>query len=208
VEIGFNEIKIIIENIRDLMVKNKQEMIEADSLIGDGDLGLTMSKSFIAADEELKGLDIKNDVGKVFIKIGMIIAKASPSTMGTLVATGFMKGGKAVLGKEKLNTEGLFLFFKAFTEGIMDRGKAKIGDKTLLDVLYPMVNALEKNKEKSMNFAVNEGFQAAKLGLDKTKGLISQHGKAAIYREKTLGLRDPGGIAALYILQGFKEVLI
>jgi len=206
--LGINEIKDSIRNIKQLMIENKDEMIEADSIIGDGDLGITMSSAFIAADEFLQKEEDESDMGKLFMKIGMEIAKASPSTMGTLIATGFLKGGKALLGNNNIGAKDFFIFFKNFTEGIKERGKAKLGEKTILDVLYPIVTTLENNVEKSLETAVNSAHIEAQNALDKTKNLISQHGKAAVFREKTLGLRDPGCIAILYIIQGFKEALV
>ena len=78
------------------------------------------------------------------MKIGMTIARAAPSTMGTLVATGFMSGGKAVMGTAALGGTEMAAFFEAFTAGIMQRGKSKPGEKTIVDVLLPASQALER----------------------------------------------------------------
>ena len=113
----------IIHRIRSIIEENHQYLIELDSLMGDGDLGLTMKKAFVTADEEIQNTE-ETDCGKIFMRAGMVMAKAAPSTMGTLVATGFMRGGKAVSGKSELDTAALAEFFTAFANGIMERGKS------------------------------------------------------------------------------------
>ena len=78
------------------------------------------------------------------MKIGMTIARTAPSTMGTLVATGFMSGGKAVGGASALGRKEMAAFFDAFVAGIMQRGKSKPGEKTIVDVLHPAAQAFKE----------------------------------------------------------------
>lgn len=189
-----------------IMIEKKKYLIELDSFVGDGDLGITMEKAFSAADalkfneEELPG--------RYFMQAGLAMAKAAPSTMGTLVATGFMRGGKAVKDKEQLLSDDLYNFFKAFMDGIMERGKTKPGEKTIVDVLDHIVKVLKENTDKSLAESLSAGLVAAEDGLEATKNMMAQHGKAAVFREKTIGLPDQGGVACLYIMQGFKEAII
>ncbi len=75
------------------------------------------------------------------------MAKAAPSTMGTLTATGFLRGGKALESAEAIGTAEAAAFWRAFANGIAERGKAKVGDKTILDVLDPLARALEAQAE-------------------------------------------------------------
>lgn len=204
--IGIREAKDIIRRISMIMIEKKKYLIELDSFVGDGDLGITMEKAFSAADalkfneEELPG--------RYFMQAGLAMAKAAPSTMGTLVATGFMRGGKAVKDKEQLLSDDLYNFFKAFMDGIMERGKTKPGEKTIVDVLDHIVKVLKENTDKSLAESLSAGLVAAEDGLEATKNMMAQHGKAAVFREKTIGLPDQGGVACLYIMQGFKEAII
>ncbi len=78
------------------------------------------------------------------MKAGMLMAKAAPSTMGTLMGTGFMRGGKAVSGTDEISTTDLAEFFQAFVTGIMERGKAKPGEKTIIDSLKPAADFTRK----------------------------------------------------------------
>jgi dihydroxyacetone kinase-like protein len=172
--------------------------------MGDGDLGLTMTKGFDSADDQLAQSD-ETDIGKILAKVGMIIAKDAPSTMGTLVATGFMRGGKALVGKEQIDTQDLAVFFQAFVEGLMDRGKAQPGDKTVIDSMKPAADALQAAADRDPKEALGQALEAAKEGLEATKQMVAKHGRVAYYKEKSLGKADPGATAGVYIVQGFAQ---
>ena len=200
--------KKALRAIRTLMDANRDRLIELDSAIGDGDLGLTMTKAFAAADEALADSD-ETDIGKIFSQAGMAMAKAAPSTMGTLVATGFMRGGKAVRGKTALEPADVAAFFRAFADGVMERGKTQPGEKTIVDVLDPVATAAADSVGSGGDMASLAGAarEAGEAGLEAARGMMSQHGKAAIYREQTIGKPDPGATAGLLVIQGFAAAL-
>lgn len=192
----------IMGKLNDIMSENKDFLIELDSVMGDGDLGLTMAKGFAAAVEEVKD-STEQEPGKIFMKAGMAIAKAAPSTMGTLVGTGFMRGGKAVAGKSVLDASDASVFFKAFVRGIMERGKAQLGEKTIIDSLSPAADALEESAGKGLSEALADALSAAKKGLEATKTMIAQHGRIAYYKDKAIGKQDPGATVGVLIIRGF-----
>ena len=198
------DITAIVARIADLMTLKKEELIALDGAVGDGDLGLTMEKAFVAARDD-PAASGESDVGKLLVKIGAVIARAAPSTMGTLIATGFMSGGKAVSGLARLELKDLAAFFEAFVDGIMRRGKSKPGEKTIVDVLHPAAQALKQAAEAGAG--LEEGFrrcrEAAADGLARTRDMIAQHGRVAYYQEQSRGKEDPGAVAANYIVQGF-----
>jgi len=203
-ELTAADLKAILNRIADIMTEKKEELIRLDGAVGDGDLGLTMEKAFAAAREEAAKLE-EPDVGKLSVKLGAVIARSAPSTMGTLVATGFMSGGKAVSGKQALGLPEIATFFEAFTAGIMQRGKAKLGEKTPLDVLHPAAEALKQAAAEGAG--LEEGFrrcrQAAARGLEASRDMVAQHGRVAYYQEQSRGKEDPGSVAAFLILSGF-----
>jgi dihydroxyacetone kinase-like protein len=204
--LGIQDIKSIVSGIAALMEEKKEELIRLDGAMGDGDLGLTMEKGFSAARDEAGKTD-EPDLGKFLMKIGMAIARAAPSTMGTLVATGFMSGGKAVTGKTALGGAELAAFFEAFTAGVMQRGKSKPGEKTIVDVLLPASQALAA--AVSSGAGLQEAFrrltEAAAAGRAQAREMIAQHGRLAYYQEQSKGREDPGAVACIYILQGFSD---
>ena len=202
--LGIADLKQIVARIAGTMTEKKEELIRLDGAVGDGDLGLTMEKGFAAARQEVDGSG-ESDAGKLFVKIGATIARTAPSTMGTLVATGFMSGGKAVAGAGSLGLKEMAAFFEAFVDGIMQRGKSKPGEKTLVDVLHPAAQALREAANAGVG--LEEGFrrcrQAAAAGLERSRGMVAQHGRVAYYGEQSKGKEDPGAVAAGYIVEGF-----
>jgi len=197
-----DDILKILQNLKALYNDRKDFLVELDGRMGDGDLGLTMSKGFTAAYDELKDT-AETDIGKIFMKAGMQMAKAAPSTMGTLMGTGFMRGGKAVAGKSEISTADLADFFQAFVAGIMERGKAKPGDKTIIDALKPAADTLAQLKAQDIRQALPEAIVSAQKGLESTKDMIAKHGRIAYYKEQSKGQEDPGATAGVILLKGF-----
>jgi dihydroxyacetone kinase-like protein len=202
--IGLSELQGIISRVRGIMEEQRDYLIKIDGEMGDGDLGITMTKAFTAADEFLASQD-EGDLGKSLMQMGMQMNKAAPSTMGTLLATGFMRAGKALTGKSEVTVGDLAEAFDAFVTGLMERGKAQPGDKTIIDVLKPAAEALTAAGDAAPADAFAAAYEAAAEGLEKTKDMKAQHGRVAYYQEKAIGKPDPGGTAVLYIMQGFKE---
>src|SRR5215467_6489753 len=165
--LNLDDIKQIIHSLKTIMDENRSFLIELDSAMGDGDLGITMTNAFSAADLESEKSD-ENIPGKFLMKLGMTIAKAAPSTMGTLIATGFMRGGKAIGENSTIGLNELQIFLEAFVQGIMERGKSKPGNKTIIDTLNPAAISLTQanTENKQLKEAVLIAFTAAQKGLE------------------------------------------
>lgn len=205
---GVSQAREVLSTIRATMVEKRDFLIELDSVIGDGDLGLTMAKAFTAADEQSASFE-DDDIGKFFSQAGMAMAKAAPSTMGTLVGTGFMRGGKALKGKTQIEPTDIAAFFRAFADGLMERGKTAPGEKTIVDVFDPVATACASAVAHGADFGAlaKRAREAAYQGREEAKGMMSQHGKAAIYREQTKGKEDPGANAGVFVVEGFVAVM-
>ena len=200
-----NSIVEILSCLETKMNQNRELLIDLDSRLGDGDLGLTMTRAFTTA-AQIKPAPEEKDIGRFLAIVGMEISKAAPSTMGTLMATGFMRGGKALKGKETLGAEELRLFFQAFLTGLMERGKSGRGEKTIIDVIGPVSDALQQDYP-DLPGAMGAALSAAETGLEATKEMIARHGRAAYYGEQSLGHHDPGATAGLLLVEGFAEIL-
>lgn len=136
-------------------------------------------------------------------KAGMIMASSAASTMGTLIATGMMRAGKHVKGLETISIREIAEMGNAAIEGIKQRGKAEIGDKTILDSLYPVVQILEdnKNSDDPLESIFKKAYGASLKGVEETKKMISKHGRASWYGEKSLGKQDPGATVGALIFK-------
>lgn len=196
--------------VADAMEFQKSYLIELDSAMGDGDLGLTMTKAFSGAVTAVGDLsESDSDSGKVLITAGMAMAKAAPSTMGTLMATGFMRAGKALRGKETLDASDIALLFRAFADGLRDRGKAVPGEKTVLDVIEPVALKAEAlcstvSDIASLASTLEEEAESAYV---KSKDMVAKHGRQAYYGEKSRGMIDPGATVALELVRAFRKTL-
>jgi dihydroxyacetone kinase-like protein len=188
------------------MAARKNELIALDSVMGDGDLGLTMTAAFAAAASDVAAAP-EPDVGTTVMKAGMAMAKAAPSTMGTLVGTGYMRGGKALKGAEEIGPVQAAQFLRAFADGLMDRGKSKPGEKTIVDALCPGAEAAEAAAAAGKNLAetLESAATAAAEGLERTKSMIAQHGRAAYYQEKSRDKQDPGATVGSLVVRVFAD---
>jgi dihydroxyacetone kinase-like protein len=199
----------LFERLRDVFVDKRGYLIDLDGKVGDSDLGITMNKGFVAAYESVAA-NATDALGRTIQMAGMAIAKAAPSTMGTLVATGFMRAGKALeanAGASEIGSAELAIFWGAFLNGVVERGKAKPGDKTIVDVLVPLAESTKASAAagERLSDALECAAAAAEQGLAATCGMLAQHGKAACFQEKTLGLQDAGATVGFLIAATMRD---
>lgn len=175
--------------------------------MGDSDLGITMSKAFAAAAEAVAVEGEAAGISKLLRTAGATMARTAPSTMGTLTATGFLRASKATEGADVLRTGEAAGFWRAFRDGVAERGKAKLGDKTLLDVLDPIAVALETaaGSGEPLAKALAAAADASERALEATKSMLAQHGKAAAFQEKTIGLQDAGATVGYFLIKTMAE---
>lgn len=192
----------LFKSWKELFAEQREFLIALDGKVGDSDLGITMSKSFAAAAEALETEGEAAGISKLLRTAGATMARTAPSTMGTLTATGFLRASKAVEGKDKLDTADMAAFWRAYRDGVAERGKAKVGDKTLLDVLDPIATTLEKQAAANvpLSDALKVTAEAAEEALEATKSMLAQHGKAAAFQEKTVGLQDAGATVGSFLI--------
>lgn len=197
-----------LEECEKIMVANRDKLIELDSVVGDGDLGLTMSDGFSAAYAAIK-TSAEQDIGKTLYVAGKAMSTAVPSTMGTLMASGLMQAGKELKGKVTLNDEDFSQIFQAFFDGVKNRGKAEVGEKTFLDGLFPAIEALRQalGADKTLQEAGAEAVFAAQKGYEATLGMIAIHGRAATRGEASRTLLDPGAAVAVLLMTAFERSL-
>ena len=188
--------------ISQIMGENRNYLIELDGVVGDSDLGLTMSDGFLAAYEAVAD-GAEPDLGKLLYKAGKAMGNKVPSTMGTLMAAGLMRAGKTLKGKSQLSDMEVCLLFEAFEEGVADLGKAKIGEKTFLDGFHPGVTALREMLDSGNHLeeALKEAAKKAFEGFEHTATMLAIHGRAATRGESSRPLKDPGAAVAALIMK-------
>ncbi len=195
----------IVEAIRRVSFALKAQadyLTTLDQAVGDGDLGITLSKIADALLIYIEKAPL-SDLGKFLAGAGMETNRAGSSTMGTLLATALMRSGKEVMGKSNLTTFDLIQMFRAAENGVKERGKANLGDKTFLDSFSPACEAFTTSIDSgdSIVDAGTKALAAAKKGLDSVTPLRSRIGRASWVGERTEGKTDPGCAAFIVILK-------
>ena len=178
-----------------------------DARMGDGDLGLTMDKGYGALPGILRENVVDGDVGMTLMKSGMKMASLVPSTMGTLMSSGIMEGGKALKGQAEFGAEQLAVYLGAFAQGLQKRGKCQPGDRTILDALDPAAKSAAKAREDGagMKQVIEAALEGAKEGVEATKDMVPKYGKAAVHAAKAKGVADQGAVAGMYMVEGLKR---
>lgn len=204
-----NYLKKLLCCTADIMMENKENLIQLDSVVGDGDLGLTMSDGFKAAADNAKA-STESDAGKLIYMAGKAMSTAVPSTMGTLMASGLMQAGKVLKGKTDIEFSDIVDLYAAYEEGVMNRGKAKVNEKTFLDGIDPAVISLKESLANNLDIkeAADKAYQAAQKGYENTATMLAVHGRAATRGEASRTLKDPGACVAVLMMKAFVNSLV
>ena len=195
------ELRVILDRALELVARNEDELRDLDSAIGDGDLGITVNRGAQAARESMTTLPPDATPAEVIRALATAIASANPSSFAALVATGLLAASRSVAGKESLSAADVVTMAQQSVPAIAKRGKAEVGDKTVLDALVPSIAALEASTEDG---ALDAMIAAARKGIDDTAGTVSRKGRAAWLGERTVGHPDPGATAYLRFLEALR----
>lgn len=197
----------LFAGVASMFAEKKEELCDMDAKMGDGDLGLTMDKGYGALPQLIKENTEPGDIGKTLMKAGMKMAGLVPSTMGTLMSSGVMEGGKALKGKTEFGAEELSVYLNAFAAGIKKRGKCELGDRTILDSVDAGAKSAAEAAAagKTMEEVIEAACQGAAAGVEATKDMVPKFGKAAVFAAKAAGVADQGAVAGMYMIQGLKR---
>ncbi len=190
-----------IERCAERLAEEKAYLTRLDSEIGDADHGINMDRGFRAAVEKLQSSP-PPDVGAVFSAVGMALVSKVGGASGPLYGTMFLEMGKAAKGAEELSTELWSEALAAGVSGIVRRGKAEAGDKTMIDALTPALEALQAAVDggSSLGDALGRSAQAAAAGMEATIPLVARKGRASYLGERSAGHQDPGATSSQLLL--------
>lgn len=189
-----------------VVAENKTYLTELDSAIGDADHGINMARGMKAV---LAIIDTEESdaIGPLFKKVGMTLVSSVGGASGPLYGTFFMKFGTAAGATDALETGQLAQSFRAGLNGIVARGKAELGDKTMVDAMGPAVEALEAGASKGISLvdATRAAAVAAAAGRDATVPLVARKGRASYLGERSAGHQDPGATSTTYLFETLAE---
>jgi dihydroxyacetone kinase-like protein len=197
-----------LETMCDTIENEKDYLSELDGAIGDGDHGVNMAKCFRQVKKKLME-STAQDIGTLFKDVGMVVLNSVGGAMGALYGTFFLKLSQASAGKSNINLSDLVGMLQTAEKGILDIGKANLGDKTLIDTLSPAVRALEAaDKEgKPLPQALADFDRAAQAGMESTKDMLAKMGRASRLGERTIGHQDAGATSCYFILRSLASAI-
>ena len=196
-----------ISAIGNRIIETKDFLTELDREIGDADHGINMARGFT---EVMKGLDPEEtDIGAALKKVSMILISKVGGASGPLYGTAYMKAAKEAMGKTSLTTDDAIAMMRAAVDGIRQRGKSDVGEKTMLDALVPAFDALTDGaaQGKDAGQILDAMCQAAAQGAAYTKTIAATKGRASYLGERSIGHEDPGAASSLLTLEAIRDYL-
>jgi dihydroxyacetone kinase-like protein len=197
-----------LEGLAAVYAENKTFLTQLDSDIGDADHGINMDRGFRKVAEKLPSVADK-DIGNILKTTGMTLMSTVGGASGPLYGTFFMRAATAVDAKEALDNEDLTALFDAAVQGVAKRGRAVLGDKTMIDALTPAVAAMKAAVEagQDTNAVLEAATNAAEQGVQDTIPLQARKGRASYLGERSIGHQDPGATSSWLMLNTLLEVV-
>lgn len=195
-----------IEYISKNMIASKDLLTQADKNIGDGDHGIGMARGFEAVLTMLNEKEF-SDIHEVFQSTGITLLSSIGGAAGAVFGSFFMGASEPMKGNKELDAELYALALQSSLDKVKQRGKAQIGDKTMVDALEPAANAANTYTGKSLKELARLVHKTANEGMEKTKTFAAKIGKAKTMGDRTIGFADPGAISITLIFQYFYEFI-
>ena len=191
-----------VKAIASVIGENSKYLTELDAAIGDADHGANMERGFKAVTNKLPEISDK-DIGTIFKTVGMTLISTVGGAGGPLYGTFFLQVGMKTAGKMELSLTDWADALEAALNGVIMRGKAELGDKTMVDALTPAVAALKQSiqENQSINKALELSAEAAQQGMEGTIPLVARKGRASYLGERSVGHQDPGATSSFLILK-------
>ena len=196
-----------LEASQKVFAEHRQQLTDLDSAVGDGDFGISLDRGFTAVQAELSA-NPPADPRSVFQNVASILIKTMGGTSGPLLGTFFLRAGSACAGKSELAPGDVVALFQAGVDGIQQRGKAALGDKTMLDALIPAVDAMRGALQAGSGLTeiLDQGAAAAETGMRATITMQARKGRGSYLGERSVGHQDAGATGAHLLVRAAADV--
>jgi len=192
--------------VADKIIGEKDYLTQIDSAIGDGDHGIGMSGGMKKVKEKLENQDF-DDVYAVFAAAGKSMLMSMGGASGVIFGSLYLAGAKNMSMAAEISAKELAEMKRKSLEAIKERGKANVGDKTMVDALEPAVIAMEENSDKSLLEMLTAAEAAAQQGVEDTKQYVAKFGRAKSLFDRAIGHQDAGATTVWLIFQGMREYI-
>ncbi|WP_405591595.1 dihydroxyacetone kinase subunit DhaL [Streptomyces sp. NBC_01190] len=205
---GTNDLEFTVRTIAQTSVDNEREFSELDAVVGDGDLGHSLARGFEVVLADWDSFDRASP--SVFLKkIALVISQRVGGTSGPLWGTAFLRAAGAVNDRTELTGDDAVAMLRAAAEGIKTRGKSDLGDKTLLDALIPMTDALERElhgaRHEDAAELARSAASAARGAAEATTPMQAMRGRPSYTGERSIGSPDAGAMAVAVIAESVAD---
>ncbi|MDX3854321.1 dihydroxyacetone kinase subunit DhaL [Streptomyces sp. AK02-01A] len=195
-----SDLEFVVRTVARTAVDKEREFSELDAVVGDGDLGYSLARGFEIVLADWDSLD-RGSPSAFLKQVALVISKRVGGTSGPLWGTAFLRAAGAVSDRSDLSGEDAVAMLRAAAEGIKARGKSDLGDKTLLDALIPMTDALEKATKTGEGPAAGGAglarvvASAARAAAEATTPMRARRGRPSYTGERSIGSPDAGAMA-------------
>lgn len=196
-----------LENCNAVMSEQRDYLTQLDTEIGDGDHGLNMQRGFSKTMEKVATVAEK-DIGTILKTVGMTLLSQVGGASGPLYGTLFIKGATLANGKEELSLVELVNVLKAGVEGVIARGRAEAGDKTMCDVWLPLLDELaQADLTQSPALVLQQAIEKTENFAKLTVPMVAKKGRASYLGERSAGHQDPGATSTYYLLKALADAV-
>ena len=201
------DVEFVMSTVTATILDNETYFGELDAVVGDGDFGYSLARGFEIVRDEWETLD-RSDPGTFLVKIAGTVSARIGGTSGPIWGTAILRAGAQLRGKDEFDHEDVVRALRASVEGIKARGKAELGEKTLLDALVPAIDTLEAESGagKAPAEVVRAMATTAREAAENTKPMQARRGRASYTGERSIGSVDAGAMAIAVLLEKLADV--
>ena len=195
-----------LERTADVLHENRSYLTDLDSAIGDADHGINMDRGFSAIRAKFPSM-VDMDIATQLKTVGMTLVSTVGGASGPLYGTAYLRAAATATGKQELTPADVVTMLEAFLGGIITRGKARIGEKTMIDALSPALASARQALEQgaSLTEITTQATAAAEEGMKATIPMLATKGRASYLGERSIGHQDPGATSSWLILRCLAE---
>ena len=205
--VGRDNLLAWLEALQQVYAENKEYLTQLDSAIGDADHGINMNRGFTAVQAELEK-STPADISAILKTVAMTLIRTVGGASGPLYGTFFLRASTTCTDKAELDAAGVVAIFEAGLDGVIQRGKAQLEDKTMVDALTPALEAMKEALAggEAIKDILAKGTAAAEAGMKSTIPLQAKKGRASYLGERSIGHQDPGATSSYLMLKAAAEI--
>jgi len=196
-----------VELFADRLRERREELTQLDSAIGDADHGINMDRGFTAARAKVAELAPNADLGTIAKAVGMTLISTVGGASGPLYGTFFLRLATAFGERAEVEPADVGAALRAGVEGLVQRGKAVLDDKTMVDAVTPAIDAFEAAAGEGLAAALGAAADAAASGRDRVTPLVARKGRASYLGERSANHQDPGATSATIMLEALRDAV-